>query len=318
MRKRRPVSRDADAARAVRPRAAVSARVRRPAPAAAERPSLAWLVAGDRSGAFGRSLAFACVGAITWAIGLQLAQDWLARDGAVPAAVAERLLLDVETGSAHRFADLAGKLPTRWTVPEPARRAIRDAAGTVGVDAGYLFAVAALESNFDHAARAPGTTAAGLYQFTEETWLRVVKVFGPRHGLAALASEIAVGEDGGVALPQAAARKTLMGLRGDPEIAALMAAELALDNKLRLERVLGRAVSPAEIYMAHFLGVSQAARIIDAAYSRPQIPGARILPAAAQTNPGIFGPAHDPVSAGVIVARIEAYFRDEVPRFAGT
>ena len=44
-------------------------------------------------------------------------------------------------------------------------------------------------------------------------------------------------------------------------LAALFAAELALDNQARLESLLGRAVSPAEIYLAHFLGVASAARI---------------------------------------------------------
>jgi hypothetical protein len=129
---------------------------------------------------------------------------------------------------------------------------------------------------------------------------------------------IAVRDDGSVFLPQSAARQTLMALRSEPAIAALMAAELAIDNKMRLERFLGRPVSAAETYLAHFLGVGPAARIIEAAHARPHVAAAHLLPAAAETNPRVFGPADEPISAGAIVARIEAYFRDDVPRLAST
>jgi hypothetical protein len=279
-------------------------------------PSLAWLIAGDRSGVFGRSLALACVGAVLWAVAL----DWLSGrfgERGLPPAVAERLLQDVETGNARQLADLARRLPAEWRVGEPTRRAIRSAADRVGVDPGYLFGVAALESSFRPAARARGTTAAGLYQFTEETWLRVVKVFGPRYGLGAFAAEIAVDDDN-VAMPKTARRALLMQLRDDPETSALMAAELALDNQMRLERRLGRAVSPAEVYLAHFLGVASAARMIAAADAEPARAGVALVPAAAESNPGVFGTANDRVSAGAIRARFESFFRDAVPRFSGT
>jgi hypothetical protein len=295
----------------------------RPAPAerpspVVERRSLAWLVAGDRSRAFGRSLAVACAGAVVWAIGLHLAETPLMRRDALAPAIAERLLLEVDNAGSRRLGAFARRLPTHWTVSAETRRAIRRAADDVGVDAGYLLAVAALESSFDPAAHAAGTTAHGLYQFTEDTWLRVVKVFGTKHGLAAFATAIVAAEDGSVSLPPSPMRKTLMQLRDDPALAAAMAAELALDNQLRLERLLGRPVSTGEIYLAHFLGLTSAARMIAAAYARPHVAAARILPAAAETNPGVFGSAGDPVSAGAIVARIEAYFRDDVPRLAST
>jgi hypothetical protein len=286
--------------------------------ASLERRSLGWLVAGDRSPAFGRSLALACLGAVLWAIGLHLVETPLLRQDALPAAVAERLLLEVDNAGSRRLGALARRLPMRWSASAETRRAIRTAAGGVGLDAGYLLAVAALESSFDPTARAPGTTARGLYQFTEDTWLRVVKVFGTKHGLAEYARAIVVAADGGVSLPEASLRKTLLELRNDPAVAAVMAAELALDNKTRLEQRLGRPVSTGEVYLAHFLGLTSAARMIEAAYARPHVPAAHILPAAAETNPGVFGPASDPVSAGAIVARIEAYFRDDVPRLAST
>jgi imidazolonepropionase-like amidohydrolase len=112
-------------------------------------------------------------------------------------------------------------------------------------------------------------------------------------------------------LPQAALRRPLMRLRYDPGIAALMAAELARDNGQRLARVLGRQVTPAEVYIAHFLGLAQAARMIDAAAASPDTAAARLLPAAAESNPAMF---HG-TSAAQVVRAIEAYFRDQLPRF---
>ncbi len=256
--------------------------------------------------------------ALLWTGGVYLARSILpARDGA--SAAAERLLLGDRVETARRLGAerLAADLPPIGPVPEAMQRAIRHAAHEVGVDTGYLVAVAARESGFDPAARAPQSSAVGLYQFTEDTWLRVVKVFGAKHGLADYAREISVDDDGDVSMPGGALRKKLMQLRGDPGMAAMMAAELALDNKMRLERVLGRPVRPAEIYIAHFLGVAQAARIIQAAETQPHLSGARLLPTAAETNPGVFAPTGEALSAHTIVARIEAYFRREMPRFTG-
>jgi hypothetical protein len=265
-------------------------------------PSLAWVMAGDRSGVFGRSLALACIGAVLWALALDWTVAQLGRRGA-PNAVAERLLLDVETGDRRALAELAQRLPAHVVVPDAARRAVRNAADRVGVDPGYLYGVAALESSFDPAARARGTSAAGLYQFTEETWLRVVKVFGAKHGLGDFAAEITVADDNTVAMRRGARRQALMKLRDDPDVAALLAAELALDNEARLERVLGRAVSPAEVYLAHFLGVASASRMISSADERPHVAGHVLVPAAAEANPGVFGSADEPQSAGAIRAR---------------
>jgi hypothetical protein len=282
-------------------------------------PSVAWLIAGDRGGVFGRSMLVAGIGALAWSLGLSFAEQRLLPSLAVPPRLAERLLLDIEEDAAGRIdlSALFGRIPAIPTVPPDTLRAIRDAAEDVGVDAGYLIAVAARESGFNPAARAKTTTAVGLYQFTDMTWLKVVKVFGAQHGLADYAALIAIGENGQVTMRNAAARRTLMDLRLDPLISAVMAAELARDNESKLEHVLGRPVTPGEIYIAHFLGLGQATKIIAEAYARPRTPAAELMPAAAENNPGVFGERNDSVSAAAMVAKIEAYFAREVPRFAG-
>lgn len=262
-----------------------------------------------------RSLLAASIGATAWITAL----SWIGEriiGGSVPAPLAEELLLDIEDSGTRSPAELVAHVPTK--VPAEARRAIRNAAERVGVNRLYLLAVAARESSFDAKAYAQRTSAAGLYQFTEETWLRVVKVFGARHGLGAYAAAITLGADGSVFMPRGPERDRLMRLRFDPRIASLMAAELARDNERRLAHLLGRPVTPAETYIAHFLGLHQAARMIDAATERPHVAAARLVPVAAATNPAVFDTAGRPASARAIVREIEAYFRDEVPRFAAT
>jgi hypothetical protein len=193
-------------------------------------------------------------------------------------------------------------------MPEEVRRAINKATRAVGVDAEYMTVVAARESSFDPEAHAHHTTASGLYQFTTDTWLRAIKMFGAKHGLSDYAELITIDDDGLVSMSRGAARTDLLSLRSDPELAALMAAELARDNALRLERMLGRSVTPAETYMAHLFGVVPAARMIGAARSAPHVAGADLLPTAARSNPSIFNPASGPASAREIVAKIGADF----------
>jgi hypothetical protein len=259
-------------------------------------------------------LTLGLISAVLASTGLYISERLTGTRGAMSAAARERLLLAIDTEGERRLAPerLAADLPAPRAAPEEISGAIRDAAAAVGVDAGFLIAVAAKESAFHPAVRAAGSSAAGLYQFTETTWLRAVKIFGARHGLAEFARAITVDDSGAVALPVPQQRERLMRLRGDVRIAALMAAELARDNQRRLEHLLGRPASPAEIYIGHFLGVAQAARLIEAAHSAPNTSGSRLLPVAAQSNPTVFQPDGREASAAAIVGRIEAYFDREV------
>jgi hypothetical protein len=253
------------------------------------------------------------VGAVAFTLCIRLANLIFPTSGD-RVAIAEHLLGPIEErGSPLRLAD---RLPAIVSMPKDVRQAIRHAARIVGVDPGYLAAVAARESGFDPTARAEGSTAAGLFQFTADTWLRVVKVFGERYGLADEARQITIDSEGRVSVANAEIRTRLLQRRDDPRLSALMAAELGQDNKARLERVLGRSVTPAETYIAHFLGFSEAARMIDGARAVTRVSGVELLPIAAARNPAVFAPAGQAASAQDVVARINAYFDQEVPRFA--
>src|SRR3546814_1827196 len=85
-----------------------------------------------------------------------------------------------------------------------------------------------------------------------------------------------------------ATRQAILGLRNDPNVASLMAAEHASDNKAALESALGRPVTGTDLYMAHFLGLGGARSFLSTMASDPDRGAASIFPAAARANRGTF------------------------------
>lgn len=172
--------------------------------------------------------------------------------------------------------------PAAPTRPE-VRTAIARAAQATGIDFGYLLGQARLESGLDPQARADTSSAAGLYQFTQGTWLATVDRHGADHGYGWAGAAI---EGGRVKDP--AMRRQILELRHDPDAAALMAAELASDNRDALVGVLGREPDAAELYLAHFLGAKGASRFLTALAADPGQSAAALLPEAAGANRAIF------------------------------
>lgn len=163
--------------------------------------------------------------------------------------------------------------------------AIRKASATTGVGFDYLYRVAMRESSLNPGARAKTSSAAGLFQFIDETWLNAVKKYGAAHGLSDFAADIEAGPDGRLSVADAARRKEILDLRFDPEKAAALAGELARENRSALEGALGRAVDAAELYAAHFLGAGGAKKLLSADAGAS---AAALLPAAAKANRHVF------------------------------
>lgn len=165
--------------------------------------------------------------------------------------------------------------------------ALRQAAGATGADFGYLLKTAQRESNFDPTAKAPTSSATGLFQFTEATWLRMVDRYGAEHGLKAAAESVKVVE-GRIQVGGAMSRSEILELRNDPELSARMAGELARENAGILQKKIGRPATSAEVYAAHFMGPSDAARLIQAARRGDAGSAAEMFPRAALANENVF------------------------------
>ena len=170
----------------------------------------------------------------------------------------------------------------------PVAGAIRDAAQTTGTSFEYLLTTAQIESNLNPAAQATTSSAKGLYQFIDQTWLATMKNAGPALGFSRYAGAIVQGPDGHYDVPDPAARAAIMRLRADPSVSATMAGVFTRNNAAQLNAAIGRTPSEGELYIAHFLGPDGAAKLIGAASSQPAANAAAMFPQAAASNPSIF------------------------------
>jgi Transglycosylase SLT domain len=200
------------------------------------------------------------------------------------------------------------------TASEPRiRAAIAQAAGRTGVDFGYLYNQARIESSLDPHAKARTSSAAGLFQFTKQTWLQVVQAHGSDHG-AAWAAEAIGGGRAGLTVADPKLRIAIDNLRYDPEFASAMAAEFAADNRGHLEAGVGHDVEPVDLYLAHFLGSAGAVDFLSAHDDDPNAAAAPLFPAAAAANRAIFYTAAGaPRSLGEIRASFAAKLGGSAP-----
>lgn len=178
--------------------------------------------------------------------------------------------------------------------PEPQKgdhplvRPLQQAADATGVPFDYLIKTAKRESNLNPEAKAANSSATGLFQFIEQTWLGLVKRQGPQLGLADAANSIQQDRTGRYVVPEADARQQILALRKDPTLSARLAGVFTSENKASLKDALGRDPSGGELYIAHFMGAGGARELIAQAAGNPEKSAAGIFPEAASANRPIF------------------------------
>lgn len=147
---------------------------------------------------------------------------------------------------------------TGWSTQS---RTIVLAAERVGVDATTLSAIGWIESRFNPRAVNRHTQATGMFQYKASTWRSHTKRYGRAYGITP----------------------------GTPRTNALANATMAAIDLKRhqdaLRKVLGRPPVPGEQYMAHWLGLGGATRILKAPGYRN---AAVMFPAAAAKNKSLF------------------------------
>lgn len=150
--------------------------------------------------------------------------------------------------------------------------AIKQASARTGVNFAYLVRQAAAESSFNPDIKAKTSSATGLYQFIESTWLNMVEKYGAKHGIAT----------------KNKSRAEILELRKDPKAASLMAAEFASENEKFLRTHTNGKIGPTELYFAHFLGAPKAASFLNARNENPLQEAAILFPKAAKANRNVF------------------------------
>ncbi|NWH08770.1 MAG: transglycosylase SLT domain-containing protein [Alphaproteobacteria bacterium] len=184
-------------------------------------------------------------------------------------------------------------------------QSIASAAAQTGADFDYLMSTAMRESSLNPSAKARTSSATGLYQFIEQTWLATVDKHGPAHGLDAYAEAITKDAKGRYVVADKALKQEILALRKDAGTSALMAGELAEDNRASLENALGRKVTDGELYAAHFLGVAGAEDLLRAVSRDPSCDACTLFPAAAKSNRSIFyGTGGEALSVGEVYAKV--------------
>lgn len=183
--------------------------------------------------------------------------------------------------------------------------AIRRASSTTGVDFDFLIKTARRESALDPDARAPTSSASGLFQFIEQTWLATLKQHGAKHGYGQYADLIYQGNDGRWQV-RGSARNVVLDLRFDPQAASTMAAELTASNAAYLRGRVGVEPSAGDLYAAHFLGPAGAAKLMEAMQTRPSSSAASLFPEAAAANRSIFYRSGRPATVAEVHANLQS------------
>ena len=181
---------------------------------------------------------------------------------------------------------MGGVLPV--TVPQGLAYAIDSAGSKSDVDFDYLLQTAIRESSLNPTAKAKTSSATGLFQFIDSTWLEVLKQEGPRLGYQAYADAIKVDASGDYTVPDKALRKEILKLREDPQVSADLAAAFTRSNGDYLSAQFGRMPSPGELYIAHFMGARGATAFFNAGLENPDQSAAKLFPRQAKANPTIF------------------------------
>src|SRR3954449_5824922 len=164
---------------------------------------------------------------------MSLSQLKTARIGLVlrAAVSAACIMLQLSSSDAQTLAPEAGANPNEILVFEQMRvprwlaETVVRAAQVTGVDPAYMMALADKESSLLPDNKARTSSAEGLFQFIESTWLEVIRRYGPKHGYAAEAEAIQIVQ-GRPVVSDGKQRETILNLRRDPYVSALMAGEM--------------------------------------------------------------------------------------------
>ena len=190
------------------------------------------------------------------------------------------------------FADLAYKDGKVYGIPTETAAAIRLSQLYTGVDFATMMELTAVESGFRADAKAKTSSAKGLQQFIDRTWLNMIKQYGHKYGLGNYAEQIVYyKDDHGRDTPiieNPIVHRQVLDMKNNPRLSALLAGDFALENKTKLECFLKKDIDRTDLYIAHFLGPNDAVLFLDALQKTPDDSAAKMFPEAAEANRNVF------------------------------
>jgi hypothetical protein len=166
--------------------------------------------------------------------------------------------------------------------------AIKRAAQSTGANFDYLLTTAKVESNLDPNSTISTSTATGLFQFLDQTWLGVMKTAGRAFGFGRYADAISQTSSGRYVVDDPALRDEMMKLRKDPAANAVMGGVITQQNAAVLAKRIGHQPTEGELYVAHFFGPHAASRVLQLAASEPNADAVSMFPEAARANRSVF------------------------------
>jgi hypothetical protein len=221
---------------------------------------------------------------------------------------------DDVAGDPDELIPFNGRTVPRWLV-----HSILKAAHATGVDPVYMMTLADVESSLSPEAKAPTSSAQGLFQFIDRTWLEVVQLHAADYGFAAAAQAVRTVDGDPVVSDKD--RAWIMNLRTDPYFSALMAGELIKDVERALQAQGERELAEAELYLAHFLGASSAVRFLEVLDQDPNMKASKLFPKAARANAGLFmegkGRKRRAVSVAELYNKIDSKIVRRLDRYEG-
>ncbi len=213
-------------------------------------------------------------------------QFYLPQSDAQDDLISEALAALILNSADRTRADAA-----RFRIGSDVLAAIRLGSIRTGVDFSFLMELARVESYFNPAARAPKSSATGLFQFKSRDWLQAMRTFGASYGLQDYATQVAlIDDEDNVQQPimYDPLQQEALALRLNPRLSTLFAAENIKHNLQALSEMIGREPGRTDLYLSHFLGTADAAMFLKALAEEPTAIAAELFPEAAAKNPGVF------------------------------
>jgi len=224
------------------------------------------------------------------------------------------MMAEEEAGDPDELIPFNGRTVPRWLV-----HSILKAAHATGVDPVYMMTLADVESSLSPEAKARTSSAQGLFQFIDSTWIETVYQHAADYGFKAASD--AIRYVNGELSVEGKDRDWIMSLRTDPYFSALMAGELIKDVERALQAQGERELAEAELYLAHFLGASSAVRFLEVLDQDPNMKASKLFPKAARANTGLFmegkGRKRRQVSVAELYNKIDSKIVRRLDRYEG-